>query len=66
MRCRAHTMNFLHDEAVSPKPAEPITAKNKAHLETCRTVAQNVNIRNAHNGLCGSSAGVVTSVSMLD
>lgn len=66
MQPGAHVLNVLSDEAVPSKSAQLVTAQNKAHPGVCRTLAQNANVGNTHNGLCGSSVGVVTLVSMLN
>lgn len=58
MQPGAHVLNVLSDEAVPSKSAQLVTGSNY-------TLAQNANVGNTHNGLCGSSVGVVTLVSML-
>lgn len=42
MQPRAHVLNFLSDEAISPKSAELVIAQNKVHPGVCRTLAQSV------------------------
>lgn len=40
MQPTAHVLNFLSDEAVSPKSAELVTVQNKVHPGVCRTVSK--------------------------